>query len=354
MPTPSSSSQTPAISIVMPCYNRAYDLRRVLQAYDLQNTDQPFEIIAVDDASRDDTFDVLQGYKPSRYHLRIYRMDTNSGPAAARNRAISEVRSPLILIVGDDILPDPQLVQGHLAAHRVHPEPPVAILGKVEWPADMPVNTLMRHIDGIGAQQFSYHYLQDGQPYDFRHFYTANISIKKEFLFANRPWFDTDFRYAAFEDAELAYRLSKSGLKIIYRSLLKAYHYHYYNIWTFSQRQYRIGLMAGVLIEKHPELTRLIRGRRWPWRTLLWRILASFQSSQTDHAESIEQEAMHLASTYEWARHDLLDRLYLRILDYFYFKGLLFGLLGESLKTAQLCDVYARRALKPAVRWFAP
>lgn len=43
------------ITVIMPCYNREYDLRRVLEAYDQQDTGIPFELIAVDDASTDDT-----------------------------------------------------------------------------------------------------------------------------------------------------------------------------------------------------------------------------------------------------------------------------------------------------------
>jgi cellulose synthase/poly-beta-1,6-N-acetylglucosamine synthase-like glycosyltransferase len=44
------------LTLVMPCYNRARDLQRVLEAYDRQETDAPFEILAVDDASTDDTY----------------------------------------------------------------------------------------------------------------------------------------------------------------------------------------------------------------------------------------------------------------------------------------------------------
>ena len=53
-----------AISLVMPCYNRAHDLQRVLQAYDQQTGQPPFEIIAIDDASTDATYQVLSSYQP--------------------------------------------------------------------------------------------------------------------------------------------------------------------------------------------------------------------------------------------------------------------------------------------------
>ncbi len=57
-----------------------------------------------------------------------------------------------------------------------------AILGLTRWPAGGTLTATMRHVDGIGAQQFSYHYLQDGEVYDFRHFYTSNVSVARAFL----------------------------------------------------------------------------------------------------------------------------------------------------------------------------
>ena len=44
-----------AISIIMPCCNREYDLRRVLEGYDQQDTGIPFELIVVDGGSTDDS-----------------------------------------------------------------------------------------------------------------------------------------------------------------------------------------------------------------------------------------------------------------------------------------------------------
>src|SRR4029453_2231647 len=57
---------TPAISIVMPCHHRGDVLPRALDAYDRQDGDAPFEIIAVDDASSDGTAAVLSDHVSAR------------------------------------------------------------------------------------------------------------------------------------------------------------------------------------------------------------------------------------------------------------------------------------------------
>ena len=342
----------PAISIVMPCHNRAHDLSNALKAYDRQNVNESFEIIAVDDASSDATYQVLASYRPIKYTLRVERMAENSGPAAARNLGIKLAKAPLILIVGDDILPDKNLLWGHLIAHKRYQDSNVAILGRIAWPKDLPTNTLMAHIDGIGAQQFSYHYLQDGQEYDFRHFYTANVSIKKEFLYSLDHWFDTDFRYAAFEDAELAYRLSKRGMRIIYSAPIVGYHYHYHNIYTFSKRQRNAGFMANVLTSKHPHL-------RYQFRAKYLRILKLFSNPKAilhpysaDLIEKLEVFTLHLASFYEWNPNDLLDRLYLSVLDHFYYKGVVEGVFGDSNLGMRTSSAHTTHYLLPGLRGF--
>jgi glycosyltransferase involved in cell wall biosynthesis len=336
----------------MPCYNRANELRRVLDAYENQRLEQPFEVIAVDDASSDDTLEVLTSYQPTRYALHVEHLEENQGPAAARNRGISLAKAPVIMFVGDDILPRSDLLRGHLAAHRRNPENEIAILGKVVWPNDFPVNTLMRHIDGVGSQQFSYHFLIDGEQYDFRHLYTANISLKRSMLFSQDTWFDTGFQFAALEDAELGYRLSRDGLRIIYASNLIGYHYHYHNVWTFTTRQYRVGLMATKFIEKYPEVRTSIVGRKWPYQLYYWRLLSALGKYSPGSTDWLESECLHLLSEYEWREHALLDHLYLQILRYYFYKGLIYGALGESDETQKVRSLYADRVLVPLLSWF--
>lgn len=342
----------PTITVVMPCHNRGYDLQRILEAYDAQADCAEFELIAIDDASTDSTFQVLAAYQPRCFTLHIVRHEQNKGPAAARNRGIALATAPLILFVGDDVLPAPNLIAGHLQAHRQYPDPRVAVLGQVAWADDLPQNTLMTHIDGIGAQQFSYHYLQDGYEYDFRHFYTANVSLKREFLGALEHWFDTDFPYPAFEDVELAYRLAMRGLRIIYRAGLLGRHYHYHTIWTFSTRQYRCGLMGWLLTRKHPGVVRTFGKQYARVLSLLRQPRRVLRAYSMEQVSRLETQALQLASFYEWTPHKLLDNLYLRVLDYFYYKGLIDGIFGQTVLGARLRGAHAACSLASWLSWF--
>lgn len=340
-----------AISIVMPCHNRDHDLYRVLAAYDQQTTTASFELIAVDDASTDSTFDLLSSYQAQKYTLRVERLELNQGPAAARNRGISLARSPLVLFVGDDILPQRYFVQGHVDAHHKQPSVEVAILGRVRWACDLPQNTLMAHIDGEGAEQFSYFYMHDGHEYDYRHLYTSNVSLKTEFLRLLDHWFDSDFRYAAFEDAELAYRLSQHGLRIKYSAETVGEHYHYHTVWSFSTRQYYCGQMAWVLMRKHPPSIYRLLGRRFA-HTLSSAIRFN-RSLCSEEIESAESKVLRLASYYEWHQNPLVQTLYSKLLVYFFDKGFIQAMFADSMMGRRIQGSHARQSLGPLLQWFS-
>jgi GT2 family glycosyltransferase len=325
---------TPALSVVMPTYDRADLLGRVLLGYDRQSGDAPFELIAVDDGSTDGSAGILSSFQSRRFSLRPILLGKNGGPARARNAALAAATAPLVLIVGDDILPGPDFVARHLAAHRAHPEEEWAVLGRTVWPDDFPQNNVMRHIDGPGAQQFSYARLTDGQEVDFRHFYTSNVSLKRALFERVDPWFDTTFPHAAYEDVELAYRLQQAGgMRIHYSAGALATHYHHYSAWTFAERQYRCGLMSTVFLRKHPALRRLwpiARIHRLRRLSSLGPVRRLLEGAPAADVLAIERLGLELGSYYELHHAPMADRLYKLLFEYFVLKGTIDGELGGA------------------------
>ena len=88
------------ISVVLTTFNgasRGYIDEAVRSVLD--QTDSAFELIILDDGSRDDTPAVCQGYSDSRIH---YLRKENGGPASARNAGIRAARGDLICFLDDD------------------------------------------------------------------------------------------------------------------------------------------------------------------------------------------------------------------------------------------------------------
>ncbi|KQC09937.1 MAG: hypothetical protein APR62_12910 [Smithella sp. SDB] len=107
----------PQVSVIIPVYNRAKIIRRALNSV-LSQTFQDFEIIVVDDCSKDDTREALFTIKDPR--IRCYTHKVNKGGAVARNTAIKEVRGTYVAFLDsdDEWLPG-KLEQQIKAFHRL-------------------------------------------------------------------------------------------------------------------------------------------------------------------------------------------------------------------------------------------
>jgi len=89
----------PAVSVVIPTYNRMKSLPRALESV-LRQTFDDIEVIVVDDCSTDGTWSYLQSIADPRLH--IIRHETNRGGGAARNTGINAARAELIAFQDSD------------------------------------------------------------------------------------------------------------------------------------------------------------------------------------------------------------------------------------------------------------
>ena len=90
----------PDISVIIPCFNDAAYLAETLQSLDEQSY-QNFEIILVDDASTDAKTQMILE-KLSHPKLTLIQLESNSGPAVARNRGIENAKGKYILPLDAD------------------------------------------------------------------------------------------------------------------------------------------------------------------------------------------------------------------------------------------------------------
>lgn len=93
------------ISVIIPSYNRARVLPRALQSV-LNQKYGDIEVIVVDDASTDNTEQVVESIKDSR--VRYIRLNHNSGACTARNIGVQAARGEWIAFQDsdDEWLPD--------------------------------------------------------------------------------------------------------------------------------------------------------------------------------------------------------------------------------------------------------
>ncbi len=234
----------PFLSVVIPTFRRRELLERVLDELtsQLAHLDEVAEVIVCDDASGDGTPAWLAGQaEADRLPLAWLELRENGGPARARNQAMSRARGMVILLLGDDIVPAPDLLTRHCRWHREHPEPTDALLGRTTWPPDRECTPFMRFLEGGGRALFlNYADLPPGRVVSGMAFYTCNVSFKRA-LSEAVGGFDESFPFASHEDLEFGLRLQRAGLRLVYDPGALGHHWHALDFPGSVRRIYRMG-----------------------------------------------------------------------------------------------------------------
>lgn len=97
---------SPAVSIIIPAYNRAGTLPRALDSVIAQSFDD-WEIVLIDDGSNDATAGVIEAYQTRLRDRFVSIRQCNRGCSAARNRGIELCRGRFVAFLDsdDEILP---------------------------------------------------------------------------------------------------------------------------------------------------------------------------------------------------------------------------------------------------------
>jgi glycosyltransferase involved in cell wall biosynthesis len=265
---------TPRASVVIATYNRRHLLAEVLRALGRQSIPLgSFEVVFVDDGSQDGTAEWLATLTLPFDH-QVLRQ-TNQGPSAARNAGIRVSRGDIVVLLDDDLVPDPDLLREHLRIHDS--EEGVVVIGpalslphyRQPWIAWQQA-TLERAYDAMARG--------DIEP-SFRQFWSGNCSVAREQVVAVGG-FDPSLRFN--EDVELGYRLMSRGLHFRFNASATGLHHSSRSFagWSATHRAYgqldvglfrRLGedamyqLLAGDWSRRHPLTRWLVRrtvGRR--------------------------------------------------------------------------------------------
>lgn len=92
MISPVKHQQSGAVSVVMPCFDAEATVARAVESIAAQEL-PPLEVIAVDDASRDSTAQILAGLSRRSWPFvfRVISLGTNRGPGEARNAGLDSL-----------------------------------------------------------------------------------------------------------------------------------------------------------------------------------------------------------------------------------------------------------------------
>lgn len=88
----------PRVSVIIPAYNAQRYIAETLRSVEAQTYDD-WEVVLCDDGSTDDTAEVAQSFGE---RITVVRGSANTGPSAARNRALDRSRGELVAFLDAD------------------------------------------------------------------------------------------------------------------------------------------------------------------------------------------------------------------------------------------------------------
>ena len=281
------------VSVVIATYNRQDLLRRLLQQLDDQTIEPSrYEVIAVDDGSKEDTRAALADLK-TRYHHRIERQE-NAGPAVARQRGVDLARGRIVVFLDDDMQVKPTFLEAHL---RHHAEPDTVVLGRLRPDAKLAEMPLFERFYARVLKKQGDDFAAGREKVRGHNLYTGNVSMPRE-LFIRVGGFDAQFR--ALEDEELGIRLEKAGARFAFADDGESVHG---SDWTsmkkWMDRAMRDGIYQTKVARKHPDAPESSPWRHLPNLNPVSRPFMGIALSSPRIAGVIANAAMHTATAFD-------------------------------------------------------
>jgi glycosyltransferase involved in cell wall biosynthesis len=250
------NKKSPAISVIIPTYNRAYLLDHTLMSINAQTVDKSlFEIIVVDDGSSDNTRETVARYEGDFRLKYLFQEDEGYRVASARNLGIANAEGEILLFIDSGIILDPDCIAAHLDSHT---EDNVVVIGYVLGIEEVydPNEILLKQIDLTKPRETIGKFIAADKYLDIREsvystcgddimqlqapwamFWTGNLSVRSSEL-RETGVFDTayDGRWGV-EDIDLGYRIYKNKVRFVLNRNAASLHYPHFSDTTEKLRQ---------------------------------------------------------------------------------------------------------------------
>ena len=243
------------LAVVIPTYQRRQLVLSCLDALNVQESSESFEVIVVVDGSTDGTAaTVLE----RRWRFPIHVLEQpNQGQAVARNRGAAASTADIILFLDDDMESAPGLIAAHLDAYRSGAD---AVTGAMFLHPSSPTTILSEEVGRWGVE-LAERCSRPGHQLGPDDIFSGHLSIRRELL-QILGGFDTRFTSRGTfgnEDVDLSYRLVAGEHSVVFRRDAIAYQRFIVEAAEHLRRWRQVGEADVTLARLHPDLDRTLR-----------------------------------------------------------------------------------------------
>ena len=232
------SESSPAYSVVIPAYEEAQQIHRCVRALTEQSVRRSlYEIIVVDDGSRDGTAAVAAGAGAD-----VVLERPHSGVAAARNAGLAVAQGEVVLFTDADCEPSREWIArmvepivrgdavGVKGTYRTRQTRLIARLVQLEFEIRYERMCLLPQIDFIDTYAAAY---------------------RRDVLVA-AGGFDVHYPVPSAEDVDLSFRLAQRGHKLVFVPEAWVWHTHPATLGRYLRRKARFGFWRALLYLRYP------------------------------------------------------------------------------------------------------
>lgn len=232
------------VSLIIPIYEQAENLKIILSSIynQIGIKSEEFEIIIVDDGSRQEIKDVLLDYRD--LNIVYIRHKENLGRSAVRNTGAKAATGEILVFTDGDRFLSPKFLSKHYEFHKVHKNS--VLIGDIAEVFVKDTKTYLNNITDMFrdknnimwrftrsynyAEQVLKIYDKDGKTESsvpWLTLFSGNFSIRKS-SFDLVKGFDESYKKWGYENIDFGYRLYIEGIKYFYEK--EAVNFHIYHV----------------------------------------------------------------------------------------------------------------------------
>lgn len=227
------------ISVIVPVYNSEKTIRSCLESILGQKTNEPFEVIVVNDASTDSSEKEILAFSKKIIYI---KNPSNKGPAFSRNLGAKKAKGEIVCFIDADCVAEKNwllemttpfadkkvaAVQG---AYKTKQKELVARFVQEEIEQRYEKMRRAKNLDWVGSYSAAY----------------------RKDVFAQENGFDESFPMASGEDPDLSFRVAKKGHKIVFNEKAIVYHTHPNTLTKYLTTKFWRAYYRVLLYKKHP------------------------------------------------------------------------------------------------------
>jgi len=239
---------------VIPNYNSRKTIAKTIGSLEKQ-TFRDFDVTIVDDKSKDNSVSLVKELIKGKKKYKLEELPENKGVANARNAGAQKSSGRIILFTDSDVILKTDTVQ-RVAEFFQKNKNVDAIVGLLDKKSSF---------RNLASEHFNLrvYYNLTKLPKYINIIYTSICAVRRE-QFENVEGFNTKMKSEfGLEDAELGFRLSESGFKIVFDKNLSVFHYKHIGFFGLLKNDYRRSKSRIKLMFRKKMTKSIIGGKRF-------------------------------------------------------------------------------------------